>query len=202
MLAEKLVKYKNANAVVYALPRGGVVVAYEIARALSAPLDLVITRKIGHPQNPEYAVCAVSESGELECDERAVSMVGMEWIRQEAARQVAEARRRRKKYLGRESLSPEGKTAVIVDDGIATGLSIGLAVKEIRKQRPAKIIVAVPVASADAVKRLEKEGVEVLCLEDPQHFLGAVGAHYASFPQVEDDEVVELLDKSYEKTRD
>lgn len=192
-LAEKLVQYAGAGVVVYALPRGGVVVAHEIATLLSAPLDLVITRKIGHPHNPEYAICAVSESGEMVCDEGERKRVGMAWIREEASRQVAEAKRRRDVYLGRESLSAEGKIAIIVDDGIATGLSIGLAVKEIKKQKPAKMVIAVPVAPADVVAELEFAVDELITLEIGRPFLGSIGQYYREFPQVEDEEVIDLL---------
>src|SRR3989344_2654675 len=106
LLAGKLNKYIGKDVVVYALPRGGVVIGNEIVKILHAPLDLVITRKIGHPTNPEYAICAVSESGEIECDEEERKRVGMTWIREEGERQIGEAKRRREKYLGRASLSP------------------------------------------------------------------------------------------------
>jgi len=200
LLAEKLKKYRNANSVVYALPRGGVVVAYEIAQSLPAPLDLVITRKIGHPHNPEYAICAVSESGELQCDEYEQKVVGMQWIKEEAARQMAEAKRRRQTYLGRESLSPEGKIAIIVDDGVATGLSIGLAIKEIQQQRPRKIVVAVPVIPEDIAEELESFVDELIALEIGKPFLGSIGQYYREFPQVEDEEVIDLLTRPYEKS--
>lgn len=193
LLAEKLAKYRNKNAVVYALPRGGVVVAYEIAKRLPAPLDLVITRKIGHPHNPEYAICAVSESGELLCNEYEQKAVGMKWIREEMARQISEAKRRRQTYLGRESLSAEGKIAIIVDDGVATGLTMNLAVREIRKQKPAKLVVAVPVIPEDTAKELEFFVDELIALEIGKPFLGSIGQYYRNFAQVEDEEVIRLL---------
>lgn len=199
LLAEKLKQYHNnkEDVVVYALPRGGVVIAYEIAQALSAPLDLVITRKIGHPENPEYAICAVSESGELLCNEAERKLVGMEWIKHEAQRQIAEAKRRRQKYLGRESLSAEDKIAIIVDDGVATGLTIKLAIKEIQKQNPAKIIVAVPVIPEDTAKELRSLVDELIALEIGKPFLGSIGQYYHDFTQVEDEEVVKLLNNTF-----
>lgn len=200
LLAERLQKYRNTNSVVYALPRGGVVVAYEIVRSLPAPLDLVITRKIGHPHNPEYAICAVSESGELACDEYERQIVGIQWIKEEAARQMAEAQRRRQAYLGRESLSPEGKIAIIVDDGVATGLSIGLAIKEIRTYNPAKIVVAVPIIPDDTAEKLAPFVDELIALEIGTPFLGSIGQYYREFPQVADEEVIDLLTRPYKKS--
>jgi predicted phosphoribosyltransferase len=192
-LAQRLFAYKGKDVVVYALPRGGVPVAYEISQALSAPLDLVITRKIGHPHNPEYAICAVSESGEMECDEFERKRIGAAWLREEAARQVAEAKRRRDAYLGRESISPKGKIAIIVDDGVATGLSISLAIREIKKQNPARVVVAVPVIPVDTAETLKIAADELVALEVGKPFLGSIGAYYREFPQVEDEEVIRLL---------
>ena len=193
-LAEKLASLKGEDAVVYALPRGGVVLGAEIARAISAPLDLVITRKIGHPHNHEYAVCAVSESGELLCNEYEQNTLDPSWLSREAEAEKQEALRRRKTYLGGKlSLSAEGKTAIVVDDGVATGLTIRLAIREIRKQKPARIIVAIPVVSQDIAQILKKEADEIVALEAGADFLGAVGAYYETFPQVSDEEVVTIL---------
>jgi predicted phosphoribosyltransferase len=199
LLAEKLAQYANKkeDVVVYALPRGGVVVAHEIAKALSAPLDLVITRKIGHPENPEYAICAVSESGELLCNEDERKRVGMEWIRSEAQRQIAEAKRRRQKYLGRESVSAKGKIAILVDDGVATGLTMKLAIREIQKHNPAKIVVAVPVIPEDTAEELQSSVDELVALEIGRPFLGSIGQYYRDFEQVEDEEVLKLLDNAF-----
>ncbi|HEY4517471.1 MAG TPA: phosphoribosyltransferase family protein [Candidatus Paceibacterota bacterium] len=192
-LAEKLARYKSEDAVVLALPRGGVAVGYEIAQALKLPFDIVVVRKIGPPGNPEYAVCAVDEKGTRLCNEGEARKVDEKWLAEETERQRQEAVRRIKKYRGnRAPAALQGKTVIIVDDGIATGLTMRLAVAAIKKQRPQKIIVAVPVAPLDAMRELRKEA-EVVVLEPPEEFMGAVGAHYKNFPQVEDEEVIRLL---------
>lgn len=193
-LAEALRKYKEEDAVVYALPRGGVVLGYEIAKELKAPLDLVITRKIGYPGNEECAVCAVAEDGHMICDSSAAALLDQEWLKSQAEREMLEARRRREVYLkGRVHLLADERTAIIVDDGVATGLTIILAIREIRHQNPKKIVVAVPVASTDASDKIREEADELVALEVPLYFQ-AVGAYYQNFPQLEDDEVIRLME--------
>jgi len=194
-LARKLAQYRGEDAVVLALPRGGVVPGREIAKALGLPLDIIVVRKVGHPGNPEYALCAVDEKGMLLCNEDEAAAVDKAWLAEETERQKCEAMRRVALYRGgRAAVKIAGKTAVIVDDGIATGLSIRLAVRAVKQARPKKIVVAVPVAPPESVRELMKEGAdEVLVLVSPEEFLGAVGAHYARFDQVEDDEVIRLL---------
>lgn len=194
-LAEALAGYKGSDVVVYALPRGGVVLGKEIARSLGAPLDLVITRKIGYPGNEECAVCAVAEDGHMICDGTISSLLDQEWLLARAKEEMQEAKRRRQVYLrGRGQLSPEGKTAIIVDDGVATGLTILLAIKEIRHRSPRKIVVAVPVSSREAADRIRKEADELVVLETPVHFM-AVGEHYEQFPQLTDDEVIRIMEQ-------
>jgi putative phosphoribosyl transferase len=193
-LAEALRKYKGEDAVIYALPRGGVVLGYEISRYLDVPLDMVITRKIGYPGNEECAVCAVAEDGHMICDPAAEPLLDKEWLRHQAEKEMLEARRRREVYLkDRKSISADGRVAIIVDDGIATGLTILLAIGEILHQNPKKIIVAVPVASIEASERIREEVDELVALVVPAYFQ-AVGAYYESFPQLEDDEVVRLME--------
>ena len=193
-LARELAKYRGENAVILALPRGGVVVGARIAEVLDLPLDIVVVRKIGHPDNPEYAVCAVDEGGTLLCDEEAVRTIPKDWLEGEALREQNEALRRTRVYqAGRSKTEIEGKIAVLVDDGIATGLTVRAAIGSIKKQNPKKIIIAVPVAPHDVVMKLKKEADEVIVLLDPLDFLGAVGAHYQYFPQVSDQEVIALL---------
>src|SRR3970040_1184740 len=154
-LAQALKKYQRQDGVVYALPRGGVVLGAIVARALRMPLDLLIPRKIGHPLQPEYAICAVVESGEMECNQREVARVDPQWFRQEGGSERNEARRRRELYLGgREPAPVEGKTAIIVDDGIATGLTMEVSIRDARQRRPAQLVVAVPVAPPATVGRL------------------------------------------------
>jgi predicted phosphoribosyltransferase len=194
LLGRALARYRHCAGVVYALPRGGVVLGVEVARALGLPLDLVIPRKIGHPQQPEYAICAVGESGELACNEDEVRNVDPQWLQQTVARERDEARRRRKHYLGaREPLAIAGQTAIIVDDGIATGLTMEAAIRDLRQRKPAQIVVAVPMAPPDTVAKLAREVAEVVVLDRSEFYLGAVGAYYGEFPQVTDEAVVALL---------
>lgn len=193
-LAQLLLAYKPANAIICPLPRGGVVLGVEIARALGAPVELLIPRKIGHPYNPEYAVGAITESGQAVWNEAEVSQLDQAWLQSEAAKEQAEARRRRLAYTGRnERISLTGKIVILVDDGIATGLTMLAAIREAKAQKPAKIVVAVPVLPDDTVSVLELEGVIVEALEVPALYLGAVGAYYNRFDQVSDDEVKRLL---------
>ena len=192
-LAEALKTYKGEDVVIYALPRGGVVLGYEIAKELNAPLDLVITRKIGYPGNEECAVCAVAEDGHMICDQAVAPRLDKEWLKRQAEKEMQEARRRREVYLkDREPISADGRIAIIVDDGIATGLTILLAIRELRHQNPKKIVVAVPVASVDASERIREEADELVALDVPIYFQ-AVGAYYSDFPQLEDDEVIKLM---------
>jgi len=192
-LAEALAGYRGKDVVVYALPRGGVVLGKEIAQSLGAPLDLVITRKIGYPGNEECAVCAVAEDGHMICNGPHSSLLDQEWLLARAKEEMQEAKRRRLVYLrGKEQLSPEGKTAVIVDDGVATGLTVLLAIKELRHSNPRKIVVAVPVSSREAADRIGEDADELIALETPYHFM-AVGEHYEQFPQLTDEEVIRIM---------
>lgn len=201
LLAKALKKYKDKEVVVYALPRGGVVVAVEIARRLHAPLDLIITRKIGHPYQPEYAIAAIAENGHIVGEQKELRVLDQEWLQEEIQRQRKEAKRRREKYLqGREEIPVKGKVAILVDDGIATGLTMRAGIMELKHRHPKRIVIAVPIvpkATADIIKK-EAQG-ELVALEIPSDdaFQGAVGAYYDEFFPVEDDEVISTL-KSYE----
>jgi putative phosphoribosyl transferase len=193
-LAQALKKYQNQDGVIYALPRGGVVLGVEVARELGMPLDLLIPRKIGHPLQPEYAIGAVVETGEMICNQREVVRLDPQWLRQEVEAERQEARRRRELYLGgREPVSVKGKTAIILDDGIATGLTMEVAIRDARRREPARLIVAVPVAPPETAERLAREVDEFVLLDHSPYYLGAVGAYYDHFAQVSDDEVVALL---------
>ena len=198
-LADKLRTYAKQNAVVLALPRGGVVTGSEIARMLELPLDIVAVRKIGHPASPEYAIGAVDENGTTILNEAETKVVGQSWLKEETERQKREAKRRSDAYReGREPPNLAGKVVIIVDDGIATGLTMRLAVRAAKAQKPEKIIVAVPVAPAGPLRSLKDEGAnETIVLEPPEEFMGAVGAHYATFEQIEDDEVIKLMRLAY-----
>lgn len=186
-LAHILNQYEGQDVIVYALPRGGVVVAKEIASALHAPLDLIFARKIGHPLNPEYAIGAISESG-IVCG---VESIESEWLKEQKAHQLREIKRRRLLYLrNRPSMDPKNKIAILVDDGVATGLTMEAGILELRSMHPKKIIVAVPVAPRDTFDRLKSLADEAVGIEIANDFLGAVGAYYEEFSQVEDSEVV------------
>ncbi|MBI3495457.1 phosphoribosyl transferase [Candidatus Berkelbacteria bacterium] len=196
-LAKVLMKYRGDDTVVYALPRGGVVVGFQVAHALQAPLDCIIARKIGHPANPEYAVCAVTEAGTLLCDESERALLDHDWFAQAVARERQEAVRRRKLYLGgKPHISAKNRRAILVDDGVATGLTMRSAVQSLRNEQPRELIVACPVAPHEVLETLRQEADAVIALEDARDYLGAVGAYYDDFPQVADDEVIHLLRQS------
>ena len=193
-LAEALIPYEIADAVVVALPRGGVSVGYEIARRFKIPLDILSVRKIGHPLHPEYAIGAIDEQGKLLFNEEEKSVVAKSWLEEECIRQRAEAVRRAILYRGnRKQIKLTGKTVIIADDGVATGLTIRLALRRVREEKAKKIIVAVPVCSIEAASILRKEADELVVLVPPAEFAGAVGAHYEHFPQVSDGEVIRCL---------
>lgn len=194
-LADKLSVYRNEDVVVLALPRGGVVLGAEVARSLWAPLGLVLVKKITHPSNPEFAVGAVAEGEKPIYHISDSERLDHEWLEEAENRAYEQIKLRREMYFNEEHSPPsvKGKTVIIVDDGIATGLTMEAAVQAVRKKEPKKIIVAVPVASADSVAELEEMADEVIVLDDPNNFMGAVGAHYKRFPRVDDNEVTHLL---------
>jgi len=193
-LALKLSDYKNKPVVIYALPRGGVVLGAEIAKALGAELDLVIVRKIGHPYEPEYAIGVIAEDGDLILNPAEFKSLSKNWLEDAKKREQEEAKRRREKYLGKKpKIDVADKIAIIVDDGVATGLSIELAVKEVKHKKPKEIIVAVPVIPKDTAIKLEKEVDKLIAISIEENYAGAVGAYYEYFPQVTDEEVIKLL---------
>ncbi|MBI3963922.1 MAG: phosphoribosyl transferase [Candidatus Kerfeldbacteria bacterium] len=193
-LAEALRRFHGNETVVFALPRGGVVLGAEVARVLKAPLTLSIPRKVGHPVNPEYAVCAVTERGAPVCNEQEVASLDPAWLERAIAAERKEAARRRSTYLGtKKAVSGTGKVALIVDDGVATGLTMRAAIRDVRDRKPARLVVAIPVVPADTARLLRKEADELVVLAEPAFFRGAVGAYYDDFPQVTDDEVIALL---------
>jgi len=193
-LAEALEGFANDRVVILALPRGGVVLGVEVARALGAPLGLVIPRKVGHPDYPEYGIAAVAEAGEVVANEAEVARLDRGWFERAVARERAEAARRRERYLGgRPPASLEGATAILVDDGIATGLTMRAAVRDAHARGAARVVIAVPVAPADTLAALRREVDDVVALQAPAAYAGAVGAYYEEFGQVSDDEVVAAL---------
>lgn len=189
LLAEQLLDYAGQDGVVYALPRGGVPLGVEIGLALNMPVELAITRKIGHPVNPEYAICAVSEGGQLVCNEREREAVPADWLARRVHEETAEAARRRTEYRDGAYSPPTGKLAILVDDGIATGLTMLAAVRELKAQHPGKLVVAVPVAPPEAAERFRREADDFVAVDVPAWYLGAVGAYYRDFHQLSDDDV-------------
>jgi putative phosphoribosyl transferase len=183
--------------VVLALPRGGIPVAVEVARALDAPLDLLLVRKIGAPQQPELAVAAVvdGDAPEVVLDDTTCALTGADrdYVARQAQGALREIERRRKVYLeGRAPVPVAGATVVVVDDGVATGTTVRAALKALRRRQPARIVLAVPVAPADTLAALRDEADDVVCLYQPEPFR-AIGLHYDDFHQVGDDEVLAAL---------
>ncbi|MFA5946037.1 MAG: phosphoribosyltransferase family protein [Patescibacteria group bacterium] len=194
LLAVSLEEYKDKSVVVYALPRGGVALGQIVAEHLHAPLDLLIPRKIGHPDNPEYAIASVSEKGNVIKNEFEVSQIDPVWFESEVTRQRGEAARRRKRYLAdRKSSDVKGKIAIIIDDGIATGLTMKAAIDEARAKEPATIVLAVPVAPRDTIRELEQLVDRVIVLKRPLQFQGSIGFYYNTFNQVTDEEVANMM---------
>lgn len=194
LLAAALREFAGQDVVVYALPRGGMVLGAEVAKALHAPLDLLITRKIGHPHMPEYAICAISELGGMVCNAAERALVDPQWFDAAVTRERQEATRRREHYLrGRPAAPVEEKTAILVDDGIATGLTMRAAINEVKQRHPRQVVVAIPVIPIETAAVLRQEADRVIALDIPEVFLGAIGAYYADFRQIEDEEVLRLL---------
>lgn len=200
-LAEELVRFKEQDPVVLALVRGGLPVGFEVADALAAPLDIVLVRKIGAPHQPELAVGAVVDGPHPETvkndDVVRLLNISEDYIASEAERELTEIERRREIYLrGRGRVDLAGKTAIVVDDGIATGATMRATLHAVRRQRPARIVLAVPVASSQSVRELASDADEVVCLATPEPFW-AIGSFYSDFAQVSDAEVIDLLDRAH-----
>jgi predicted phosphoribosyltransferase len=199
LLAARLRDAGLERPVVHALPRGGVAVAAEVARALDAPLDLLLLRKLGAPRQPELAIGAVVDgqgTAETVLNPEIMRATGADEAYLAEAREaaLAEIERRRRLYLaGRARPDPRGRAAVVVDDGLATGATARAALHALRRRGPARLVLAVPVAPPEAVAALRAEADEVVCLREPEPFWG-VGAHYDDFHQLEDAEVIRLLD--------
>jgi putative phosphoribosyl transferase len=195
LLADALVAYRGTPAVVLGLPRGGVPVAYEVAIRLGLPLDLIVCRKLGVPGHEEYAFGSIAEGGVRYIDENTVRSLGLsENSILQVEAEEAEALRQRVKLFRRDSTitSLQGKTALIIDDGLATGATARAACKSARRFGAKRIVVAVPVGPLGSENSIP-EADEVICLTQPAMFF-AVGNHYESFDQVSDNEVLEVLE--------
>ncbi len=198
LLARILSHLEERSPIVLALPRGGVVVGYEISRILGLPLDVIITRKIGAPDNPEYAIGAVAENGEVLLNRDEIDALGasQNYIDAEIRHQQQEIARRVDLYRGGRGLTVlRDRIAVIVDDGVATGFTTATAIEAVRSEHPQKIHLAVPTAPRDTLAWLAGLADEVVCLDTPEPFL-AVGRFYVNFSQVTDEEVRRYLEEA------
>lgn len=196
LAAELLSKYQGkTDLIVLAIPRGGVVLGKIIADKLNSPLDIIITRKIGAPDNPEFAIGAVAEKGEPLLDEEIIGNYGItpDYLDREISIQKEEIKRRINLYRqGGEKINIKNKSVILVDDGAATGLNMLVAIKYLKTLGPSQIIAAVPVASLNTIEEIKKIADDSICLEMPRDFY-AIGQFYTDFPQVSDNEVIELL---------
>lgn len=197
-LASELKRFSKKGTIVLAIPRGGVVIGYEIAKKIHAPLDIVVPRKLRAPNQPELAIGAITEDGRVILDEQIVNSlnVSSDYIKIESQRQKAEIDRRIQAYKGEKKM-PEltGLDVIVVDDGVATGATMKAALTSVRKRGAKSVILAVPVASLSALKMLEKDADETISLFTPQFFY-AIGQFYRNFEQTSDEEVKELLKKN------
>jgi putative phosphoribosyl transferase len=194
-LAEQLSRYKGcSDLIVLALPRGGVPVAYEVAHALGAPLDVFVVRKLGYPGQEEYAIGAIASGGVQVLNPFAIDGVSELQLGHIVARERAELARREALYRGsKPPVDVRGRTVIVVDDGLATGSTMRAAVAALRQRDPARLIVAVPVGAEDTCQQLRSEADEVVCPSTPSPFR-AVGLWYQEFPQTSDEEVHRLLE--------
>jgi putative phosphoribosyl transferase len=197
-LAAQLLPLAGRHLVVVGLPRGGVPVAEEIATALAAPLEILAVRKLGAPHNPEYGIGAIVEDGTCVFDSEALAVLSIDNAALEkiVSRETVELQRRVEAYRGeRKRLKLEGCTVIVVDDGVATGVTDTAALRALRRQRPGRLILAVPVCAPDSATRLRDEADEVICLLEPSLLYG-VGQWYDDFSQVSDDEVIDALKRA------
>lgn len=197
ILAKQVAELGFEKPVVLALPRGGVPVALEVSRVLKAPMDLLLVRKVGVPWQPELAAAAVvdGERRDLVFNEEVMLMLGLnrEDIERAAEKEISEIDRRRKLYLkGREPISVAGRTAIVVDDGIATGTTVKAALQALKKRDPKRLVLAVPVAPSGTIEELAAFVDDIICLQQPDPFI-AIGLFYSDFHQVDDEEVIGML---------
>ncbi|RJR15055.1 phosphoribosyltransferase [Candidatus Microgenomates bacterium] len=200
-LALKLLSFQKENLLVLALPRGGVVVAYEIAQELGCPLNVLVVRKIGSPDNPEFGIGAISELDTVVWDVASINQQQLSFTAIESTKRIEEKEleRRISKYRGGKSLpNLKNKCVILVDDGVATGVTAEAALYAVKKLTPGKIIFAVPVISTQALKKLEARADEIIYLQSDAQ-LSAIGSYYREFNQVSDTEVIRLLTDASDK---
>jgi putative phosphoribosyl transferase len=195
-LSAKLMEYKGkSDVIVMGLARGGVVVAYEIAKNLQLPLDVVVVRKIGAPGNEELALGAITASGEGIFNDHLITLLGVssDYIKHQIEKEKALAKKRLELYFGKRPRREfKGKTIILVDDGIATGASMRVAIHSMKSEGAKKIVLAVPVAAPDSLRKIEKEVDQVVCLSSPA-FFESVGGFYKTFDQTSDEEIIKIL---------
>lgn len=199
LLAQKLLAYRGQSPLILAVPRGGVLVALPLWRSLGGELDLIITRKIGAPDQPELAVGAVTGEGHVLLNESLAAQLRLPdgYVERASAEVQAEIKRRLELYRGRRPLPDvEGRLVILVDDGVATGFTLRAALQGIKRRQPQKLILAVPVGPPETLARLNKEVDEICCLEAPPYF-AAVGQFYRDFRQVADSEVAAALNEAW-----
>lgn len=201
-MASALEDVVEKDAIVLAIPRGGVVVGFEVARMLNLPLDIVVPRKIGAPENPELAIGAIAENGVILLDDRLVSQLRVPegFIKAESENQRLEIERRLRMYRGtvpRPNL--KNREVVIVDDGIATGSTMKAALASVRKSGARRIVIAIPVGPPSTIRELEMQADLVVCLHTPSSFY-AIGEFYDDFAQTDDEEVKDLLRRAHKKS--
>ena len=197
-LAGKLSRFRGERCVVFGLPRGGVPVGYEISRALRTPLDVFVSRKLGAPGQPEFGIGAVAAGGVRILNADVIRRLGIpdEYVERVTAREIAEVKRRLRFFRGgRPELKVVGRTAILVDDGLATGVTARAAVEALRLRKPQRLILAAPVCAAQTADLFRSRVDELVCLAAPPD-LGAIGLWYKNFDQTTDEEVVQLLEKA------
>ncbi|MBI1783584.1 phosphoribosyltransferase [Candidatus Sumerlaeota bacterium] len=200
MLARALAKYREEKPVVLGLPRGGVVVAYQVAELLNAPLDIIVARKLGAPDQPELAIGAVVDGDQpvtvLNPEIIASYGITRAYLNEAIQEQLTEIGRRQRVYRnGHDPIPLQDCTLILVDDGIATGASIRAAIRGLRRKKIRRLVLAVPVAPPETVEALRPEVDDLVCLDTPRNFM-AVGAHYEEFDQTSDKEVIDLLERA------
>lgn len=197
-LAAKLAGYRDARPTVFALPRGGVPVGFEISRALGAPLDVIVARKLGAPDQPEFGIGAVAPGGVRVLNRAVVRQLEIpdHYLDSITRRETAEVERRLRHFRGDRPEAPiAGHTAILVDDGLATGVTARAAVEALRRRRPRRLVLAVPVCAAPSAIQFQGKVDDLVCLKTPPD-LGAIGFWYRDFDQTPDEEVIALLERA------